>query len=58
MRESKKMMVEEQNSPPKQLREYFTPAIYDWPTRTHMSTIPGPFENKPYIIQMLPSFLG
>ena len=32
-RESKKKMVEEQNST-KQLKEYFTPATYDSPTRT------------------------
>jgi len=49
-------MAEEQTSPPKQLKEYFTPATYDSPTRTHMPTVTVPFEIKHSLIQMLPSF--
>jgi len=50
-------MADEQN-PPKQLKEYFTPATYDSPTRTHMPTVTGPFELKHSLIQMLLSFSG
>jgi len=56
-RESKKKMIEEQNTS-KQLKEYFTPATYDSPTRTRMSTMIGPFELKHSLIQMLPPFYG
>ena len=57
-KESKNEMAEEQNPPPKQLKEYFTPATYDSPTRTRMPTITVPFEIKHSLIQMLPSFYG
>ena len=39
--DSKKKMVREQ-APPKQLKEYFTPAAYDSPTSTRMPTITEP----------------
>ena len=55
-KESKKKMAEEQTPPPKQFKKYFTPAIYDSPTRTHMPTVTVPFEMKHSLIQMLPSF--
>jgi len=48
-------MVEEQNPPPKQLKEYFTPATYDAPTRTRMPTVISPFVIKYFLIQMLMS---
>ena len=50
-------MVEDQ-TPPKQLKEFFTPATYDSPTSTGMPAIAGPFEIKYYLIQMLLSFYG
>jgi len=56
-RESKKEMAEEQ-IPPKQLKDYFTPATYDSPTRTRMPTVTGPFELKHSLIQMVRSFYG
>ena len=51
-------MAEEQTPPPKQLKEYFTPATYDSPTRTRMPTVTVPFEIEHSSIQMLPSFYG
>jgi len=53
--EYKKKIAEEQTLPPKQLKEYFTPAAYDSPTRTYMPTVMGPFQIKHSLIQMLPS---
>ena len=56
-KESKNKMAEQQPTPPpKQLKEYFTPATYDSPTRTRMPTVTVPFEIKHSLIQMLPSF--
>jgi len=49
-------MAEEQTPPPKQLKEYFTPATYDSPTRTRMPAVMVPFEIKHSLIQMLTSF--
>ena len=58
-KKSKNKMTEEQPTPPpKQLKEYFTPATYDSPTRTRMPTVTVPFEIKHSLIQMLPSFYG
>ena len=58
-KKSKNKMTEEQlTPPPKQLKEYFTPATYDSPTRTRMPTVTVPFEIKHSLIQMLPSFYG
>ena len=58
-KESKNEMAEEQPTPPpKQLKEYFTPATYDSPTRTRMPTVTVPFEIKHSLIQMLLSFYG
>ena len=50
-------MVEEQ-TPPKQLKEYFTPTTYDLPTSTCMPAITEPFEIKHSLIQMLSLFYG
>ena len=55
---AKKKMVEEQTPPPKQLKEYFTPATYYSPTRSHLPTVTVPFEIKHSLIQMLPLFYG
>ena len=56
-KKSKNKMTEEQLTPPaKQLKEYFTPATYDSPTRTRMPTVMVPFEIKHSLIQMLSSF--
>ena len=57
-RDSKKKMVEEQTPPPKQLKEYLTPATYDSPTSANMPTIMRPFDIKHSLIQMLHSFYG
>ena len=54
-RGSKKKLAEEQ-TPRKQLMEYFTLATYDSPTSTRMPTITVPFEINHSLIQMLPSF--
>ena len=52
-------MAEEQPTPPpKQFKEYFTPATYDSPTRSRMPTVTVPFEIKHSLIQILQPFCG
>jgi len=55
--EPKKKIAEKQ-IPPKQLKEYFTPATYDAHTSTHIPIATGPFEIKHSLIQMVPPFYG
>ena len=52
------MAKEQPTRLPKQLKEYFTPATYDSPTRSRMPTVTVPLEIKHSLIQMLPSFYG
>jgi len=52
----KNKMAEEKTLPPKQLKECFTVATYDSPTRTCMPTVMRAFETKHSLIQMLPLF--
>jgi len=44
--EFKTKIAEEQNPPPKELKDYFTLTTYDSPTTTYMPIVIGPFENK------------
>ena len=50
--------MKNKTSPPKQLKEYFTPATYDSPTRTRMPTVAVLFEIRHSLIQILSLFYG
>ena len=49
-KESKNKMAEQPTLPPKQLKEYFTPATCDSPTRSRMPTVTVSFEIKHSLI--------
>ena len=52
-------MAENREEPPRQMKEYFIPSIYNPSTYIQLSKIHAThYEIKPTTIQMLPSFYG